>query len=345
MVNKNDVKCSVRLVSWVWLCLVVFAPVAWAQPQKASDLKPLADAAVAAMKAVEPDPPPKQLSANAHFLISDEKRHDLFADATQNLGGMWIGVGTDQVYLMAAWARAEILVPMDFDQAVVDLHKLYRLLFLKGGTPEEFIARWAKSNESALKELIDAEFTDAKEREGVHKALRLGRGLVHGKLKLTAQLHNKLKVKSFVNDQDEFDYVVALFKTNRVFPVRGDLTAAKTMIQLGDAARKIQVPVRVLYLSNAEKYFPYTEQYKKNVLGLPFDDKTQILRTQGWGEGRGAEDDGFYIYFVQTGTNYRNWLENARLADVKPVVAGKSRTKIPGFYIIDKEPKKKKQPQ
>ncbi|NUN16290.1 MAG: hypothetical protein HUU55_21900 [Myxococcales bacterium] len=331
-----------RLVPFVLLLLVAGAQQARSAPQKATDLKPLSDDAVSVMKAVEPDPPPKQLSANAHFLISDEKRHDLFADVTKDVGGMLIGVGTDQVYLMAGWARSEILVPMDFDQAVVDIHKVYRLLFLKGGTPAEFIARWAKSNEDTLKEMIDSEFTDAKEREGVHKALRLGRGLVHGKLKLTAELHNKLKVKSFVNDQDEFDYIVALFKTNRVFPVRGDLTASKTMIQLGDAARKINVAVRVLYLSNAEKYFPYTEQYKKNVLGLPFDDQTQVLRTQGWGEGRGAEEDGFYIYLVQTGTNYRNWLENARLADVKPVVAGKRRTKIPGFYIIDKEPKKKK---
>ena len=50
-----------------------------------------------------------------------------------------MGVGTDQNYLIAGWSRPEVLVLMDFDQVVVDLHRVYQLAFLHAESPEAFL--------------------------------------------------------------------------------------------------------------------------------------------------------------------------------------------------------------
>ena len=47
--------------------------------------------------------------------VGNEDHLDLFRPAVKDKGGLYIGVGTDQNYLLGAWARAEALVLMDFD--------------------------------------------------------------------------------------------------------------------------------------------------------------------------------------------------------------------------------------
>ena len=99
---------------------------------------------LSAFSKLERDPRPKSITRNAHYVISNENHHHLFEPALSKLkGGVVAGVGSDQMYLFAGWAKPEALVPMDFDQVIVDLHYVYGAMFRKAETPAELIALWS----------------------------------------------------------------------------------------------------------------------------------------------------------------------------------------------------------
>src|SRR5207253_2811025 len=116
------------------------------------------------------------------------------------------------------------------------------------------------------------------------------------------------KVPTYLNDDDDYAFVRKLFVDNRVFIVRGDLTAKKTMQAIGDAAKRAGLPVHALYLSNAEQYFGYGADYKANMLGLPFDEKGLVLRTMSWPNWGYAKDSNSYHYGVQGGLSFQSWV-------------------------------------
>ncbi|GMV44069.1 MAG: hypothetical protein AMXMBFR64_57850 [Myxococcales bacterium] len=300
---------------------------------------PLTTEAAAALAAITPDPKPKELSANAHFLVSDEKRHDLFARAIDGVGGMLVGVGTDQVWLLAAWARSEVVIPMDFDQLVVDVQRAYGVAFRAAPGPAEFVAWWTLPEDAAM--ATAASVWGLEEQASARRGFRAARAMVRRKLAATVALHERRGIRSYLNDQAQYDHLAALWAGGRVHPVRGDLTAKTTMRQIGEASIALGVPVRVLYLSNAEKYFPYSKQFRQNVLGLPFDARTVVLRAQGRGEGNGVEDDGFYIYEVQTGESMRAWLESGKAWNVHVLHRQRRKTDVDGLFLIDSVPPSK----
>ena len=71
--------------------------------------------------------------------------------------------------------------------------------------------------------------------------------------------------------------------------------------------------VRVLYLSNAERYFQYTAAFRASVKALPFDDRSVVLRTMGLGSDKTVDP---YFYVVQPGRNFQAWLEEPKVYGV-----------------------------
>lgn len=320
------------------LCGALALPAAAAPPV----LQPLPAKAVAAFEGVVPDPMPKQLAANSHFVVSDEKRHDLYRASIEGVGGLLTGVGTDQLYLMAGWARPEILVPMDFDQVVVDLHKIYKVAFLESPDPASFFDFWRKENQAAVEALLDRYYPDPQENKGVKKALKISRGLVIGKLGSTKKLAKKQGFPSFLDDADQYGYLVALFKANRVFPIRGDLTGTSAMRGIAEAAKAAGVAVRVLSLSNAELYFDYVQSFRDNVKALPIDDRSLTLRTASLGQEWAAEGDGRYHYQVQRTGDFQTWLDLPKVKTYRAITAARNRDKKnPGFSTADGPPAKR----
>lgn len=61
--------------------------------------------------------------------------------------------------------------------------------------------------------------------------------------------------------------------------VQGDLNGTVALRSIGDTARALGLPVRVVYTSNAEGFFRYTQAFKDNLASLPHDEKTVVLRT------------------------------------------------------------------
>lgn len=274
---------------------------------------PMPAAWTQAFQAIKDDRPPKAIVRNIHYIISNENRHFLFKDAVQDRGGVYMGVGTDQNYLMAGWSRPEVLVLMDFDQVVVDVHRVYRLLFLKAADAQSFMDLWGQAAEPEVKAMIDAAYPDAAQRGQVRMAYRIARSAVHNRLRRVRWLYKRLQIPMFLTDEAQYTYLRDMFRNNRVYMARGDLTADVTVKGIAAAARAAGVPVRVVYLSNAERYFGYNREFKDSVLGLPMDGEAQVLRTWGFTKGR-------YRYNVQGGQNFHAWLRNDKTTSVKSML-------------------------
>ncbi len=264
-------------------------------------------ATVQALQGIVEDPAPPALVRDQHYVISNESRHDLFRAAVKDRGGVYIGVGSDQNYLIAGWARPELMVLFDFDQVVVNLHRVYRAFFLNARTAEEFLELWEVKNERRAEALLVTEYPDPAKRALVVRAYRTGRYAVPKRMRAVLETYKQHKVASFLNDPAQYQYLAAMFRSGRVVMVRGDLTAGVCMTSIAKAIQTSGGTVRLLYLSNAERYFPYSEPFRKSMLALPTDDRSLVLRTR-------ARCDGSYEYLLQEASNFAAWVSRRAIS-------------------------------
>jgi hypothetical protein len=269
---------------------------------------PLPEPLAAQLRGIRADPPPRATTRNRHYFTSNENAHHLWRPAISDLGGILIGVGTDQNYLLAGWARPEVLVLLDYDQWVVDLNWVYGLLFEKCAGPHEFIEAWRFKNREQTRAWIEERWPKMPDRFRKLRAFEAARGEVHGRLEQLERRHRRLQISSFLDDPEQYAYLAALFKTGRAISVRGNLIESMTLNDVAAFARDAKLVVRVLYLSNAEDYFRYSERsYRDNVRALPFDERSVILHTK-------PRDGSHYRYLVQAAHNYRAWVASERVA-------------------------------
>jgi hypothetical protein len=313
----------------------VAAPVAEPKPATAAPAEPKPAGDMAAVLAGIPaDPPPEHLSADVHFPTSNENQLHLWHAALKDRGGAFLGVGTDQVYQMAAWAKSDLIVAMDFDQVVVDLHWAYRAMFLAAKTPKEFLELWSAKKTKELDEILDKGIANEAQRKATKDAVSAYRRRIELRLHRERGDMELNKLKTFLDDQGQYDFIVQQITAGRWVAVRGDLTADKTVLGVGAALKQLGIPLRVYYPSNAERYWPYSQQYRDNMLSLPMDDKTIVLRTQGAASKTNVDP---YHYVVQSGPNFTLWMKQPTPRVINMLVHKKA-TKVEHLYELDAVP-------
>ena len=278
------------------------------------------------------DEKPANITRNNHYVVSNEAHQDIFQPFILNKGGVLVGVGSEQLYTFAGWMKPEVLVPMDFDQYIVDLHRVYGVLFLHASDPETFIELW---NEKHVAEVETWIAEHPQHGEGMLKVFRFGRPHIERHLK-KLQIHfGKRNVSFFLNTQEMYDYCVFLHKEGRVFPVRGDLTKDKTVKSISHAAKSANTPIQMVYLSNAEQYFPFDEVYRSNFLQTFWGADAMVLRTLPKGKD--------YRYYVQNASRFQEYLQNRAYTSVREMV--KEREVIPNTeergFVLPFAPKRK----
>jgi len=285
----------------------------------ASSLCFASEPTLAAFANLPADPAPEELVRGNHYWISNENELHLFHDAVKDKGGVYVGVGSDQNYLLGAWARAEVLVLMDFDQSIVDLHRVYRVIFRAAETPADFLRLWRNESRAEVRRLIQEGYADPKERAGALRAYGTARWAVDRRLKRVVEQMKKAPLPSFVVDADDYAHIRRLFLEDKVFMVRGDLTAQRTVSAVGRAVARSGMKVGVLYLSNAEQYFPYDARYRSNIRELPMDEHSVVVRTSGQ-RGISHVKGTYYHYNTQSGASFVSWLGDAKTRDVRTML-------------------------
>ena len=289
------------------------------------------------LQAVTPDPAPKNLVRSSHYVVSNEDRPYLFRPTIDEVGGALVGVGTDQLYMYASWARPDLIIPMDFDQVVVDLHRIYGLFFQVADTPDDFIAMWSPKQRKKSESLIESAATSPKDLKALGKAFKHGRVAVYARLRRLRRDYKKAKIPCFVTDGETYSYLSGLFRDNRVHMLRGDLTVPDgAMAGVGKALKEIGVPVSLIYLSNAEQYFEFTPAYRANFRALDFADNAQVLRTFPNGK------EGDYTYMTQRPADFLEWLELPKIKKILQIRYHRVRQGARDRYVLPAPPEPKK---
>lgn len=265
------------------------------------------------------DPPPAEITRGAHYWIGNEDRMDIFADDVKDKGGVHVGVGAEQNWLLVGWSKPQVAVMMDFDQSIVDLQRVYFVAFNKATTKEEFKALWLDKTRQGLRDGVKAAY-EGVDRQGALAALDVARWSIERRFqKLETQMAAK-GLPWFLVDDAQYKACRDLVVGGRAFAVRGDLTAAKTMQAIGAAANTAGLKVRTLYLSNAEQYFMYKKQVRANYKALPFDDQSVVLRTHGWRSLKWAQDGNSYHYGVQSGPSFHAFVDSPLIWDARQIL-------------------------
>ncbi len=283
----------------------------------------------------------KELRAK-HYPASNERRIDLYYPFIKNLGGGYLGVGTDQNLTFIAWAKSEYAYLMDFDWAVVYINRLH-LLFLKNSNDFfEFKEYWSTKNKNKALSFIDKQILDVEEKKKYLYAYNIGVNAISNRFRDFEFMTKRFNFISFHNNPEDFQYLKKMIEENRIFPVQGDMNGEVTFQNINQASRKLCIPIRVIYFSNAEEYFRYPETFKKNIKTIFYDDKTIILRTVttgakefGYPEGEKYLEIPFH-YNVQSITNLVEWFElkNLQIYNMLKYKEDVER----GFSILNRTP-------
>ena len=272
-----------------------------------------------AFKAIRPDPPPKRLILNLHFLVSNEKHLNFFHKfIPKKKGGLFIGVGTDQNFVFAGWIRPQRVVVVDFDQWVVDLFDIYAIAFARAADPAAFIELWSAGKRKQMRSWIKERWPEARKQKLMLKIFKTARNKVFGRLNHLLKHHKKTGTPCFLNDLDQYRYIVSMFASGRWHAVRGDFKGKRTFSDIASTARKFGLVTRVFYLSNVEDYLSYTDQYKANIQGVPTDAETMTLRTSV----HKYKKQYVWAYIPQLASEYKEWLALPGVQKLRQIVRG-----------------------
>jgi hypothetical protein len=275
---------------------------------------PLTAEAREILRSIVADPAPPALVLGSHYWVSNESAHDVWRETIGKLGGALAGVGTDQLYLLAGWQEPSLLLALDFDAEVVRVHELYGIAFAKAETPEAFLQLWrdAAQDAGSWDALLAAGSADEAVQKRQHRTLDVAGTIISARLGQVKRRYAKIGVPCFLTDAGQYAKVRTLWQEGRVVALRGDLTATSAMLTAASAMRKLGVPLRTLYLSNAEKYFDYSPDFRANIIAQPFDETSLILRTRH-SPRMGAVDGDVYHYNTQTGANFVAWMRDSKI--------------------------------
>ncbi len=266
------------------------------------------------------DPAPEILNAarpdleGRHYLRSDERNHHLFRPYIADLGGAYAGVGAEQAYTFAAWSRARLVWLTDYDPWIGDVHRIYRAFFLISPDLDDFLVHWEDEREDKSLEILRHFYGDSSDWDRLETVADELDDRAYRRLRWMRRTYRSRDIDSWVTNEDDYDYVRTLIKQRRVRPMIANLLDEQAFVDIGRASRELGVPIRTLYLSNAESYWDYTDQYRTNITAQLFDPRSVILRTNG---AQGSNGD--YRYLIQPAPNYVSWLahpEVDRLRDI-----------------------------
>ncbi|MFO0635190.1 MAG: hypothetical protein U0168_20275 [Nannocystaceae bacterium] len=246
-------------------------------PAKLTRLDAATREAFLAGEADEPIP------VDIHYVQSNETRHDLFFEFIDGTGGAYIGVGSDMNFTMMAKMKAEYAFLLDIDYRVVDLQRMYEALVLAHEEPRALVDAWHSKNEATTRKLLEDAFAslDEKARTRILRGFATARETVYRHLeRVIARKHKQTGAPtSWLSDPELYAHVRAMYQTGRVRMMPGNLAGNHSLRTVGAVCKSLGVPVRTLYMSNAEEYFKYTDDFLANIAALPSDESSRVLRT------------------------------------------------------------------
>jgi hypothetical protein len=269
-----------------------------------------------------------------HYITGNERTLDLFHPRIADVGGGYVGVGTDQGYLLVDWARSDVAWLIDYDAEVMVVHELYRRFLLGAATPAEFLALWSKDGRASAQALLEADAEPARAQQ-LALAYTTYRAEIEKRLRKVERRMAKVELPCYLTDVERYQRLRTMLEEGRIRPLLANLLDDQAVAGIAEAARTLEVPIRVIYLSNAEQYWRrYAPQYRHNLAALPLAEDAVLLRTLL----RVSIDKDFH-YGVQPAINYVQWLAAPYVRNVYDITGRPEAEKgEPSFFESKGDP-------
>ena len=218
------------------------------------------------------------------YLTTNEPRGFVWASYIANIGGAYVGIGSDQSYGYIAAARSRWAWVMDYDPRVVQNHLRLRAFILASPTAEEFVALFAPAGKQRALAILDEAYADDPRLRSLRWGYLATRDELHPYF-VAQQSPGRREHFGWLRDEASYQYIRTLYEQRRLSIKAGDLLVDGAMQAMGAAARELGVPVRIYYTSNAPTAWggQVTPAYRRNVLALPFDAQSLVLQTTDGG--------------------------------------------------------------
>lgn len=272
---------------------------------------------------------------NRHYQTCDELHLAKFYPNIKGIKGAYIGVGSDQAYTFMGWMDAELAWLTDYDPWIKQEHRIYALFFEKAETHEAFVSQWRTRNRAASRAMIAERFAADPEKALIMEVFDSASYKVDVRMTRLIAMAKNYKIPTFVTDAAMYAHVRSMILGGRVRPMVSNLLDTDGLTGVGNASRAVNVPIRVVYMSNAEDYWRYSEQFRVNMAGLNFDENSWILRTAA-----SKPTNGDYRYNMQDAQNFQAWLKEPfvkRRGDVWPAPYVNGDDDIP-MEVLDAPP-------
>ncbi|MCX4246956.1 LIC_10091 family protein [Paraliomyxa miuraensis] len=219
------------------------------------------------------------------YLQTNEPRGFVFAGYIRNLGGAYVGIGSDQNYSYIAAARAQWAWVMDYDPRVVHNHLRLRAFILASPTADDFVALFSEAGQHEALAILDEALGEHPQFNAIRWGYRATRSELHGYFQAQRARSRTHPEFGWLRNDENYRYIRTLYEQGRLAPKAGDLLLDGSMQAMGAAARELRVPVRIYYTSNAPTAWggEVTPAYRRNVLSLPFDRLSVVLQTTDGG--------------------------------------------------------------
>lgn len=254
------------------------------------------------------DPPAEALlgvtdvAAGRSYLTGNEWNLQMFAPALADLGGGYVGVGSDQAWLLIGWQRPELAWLIDYDPKVCDVQRVHMAFFKAAPDYAAWRALWEPGAKVAARDAIVAASAprDVPRIEGIY---REARAKVRKRIDALEVNLTAAGSATFITDAATYAWVRAFVVAGRARPMVADLYGKRGLRGIAKAAAALNVPIRIVYLSNAEQYLDYADTFRSNISKLPHDDKSLVIRTVlTWALNQD------YRYNTQPFANFVTWL-------------------------------------
>ena len=260
------------------------------------------------------------------YIKSNEPRQQVWRPYIENLGGGYTGVGIDQSYTFVAAAHSDWAWLFDYDPTVVRLHWILRAVILKSANRGEFVDHFRPAKQDEVLKILDEEYKDNPELKAYREIYKVTRS---GLLK-----YYEDQLKGIGNDptfgwlatDDNYTYIRTMYQQGRMRAFKGNMLDKNTMQGIGAAAKKMGVTIKIYYPSNAPECWPFTKEYKANVLGLPFDAGSIVLQTVSGLPPGYQHQTGHWHYNVQSGLQQQELIGRKGIILAKQLIEFRNKT-------------------
>jgi hypothetical protein len=277
----------------------------------------------------------KCIGFNTAYIFSNEWFHYAYMPYLKHRGGAYVGVGSDQGFTFIAAARSEIAWLIDYDPTVVRINKIHRTFIEASPTRAGFLELWHWTHKKRATKMLERRFgkrsKDARAVLSTYNWARKKLVWYFNRVKETG----KKRTHHWLHTKQSYRYVRQMMLAKRVRIIRGNLLADRTLVGIGKAARELEIPVRVLYLSNAEEYWRYPQQFRVNMRSLPVDKHSVVLRTRYSKTWKGPTL-GRYRYIVQAARDFQKRVADKKCRGVWCHFVKAKEGKYKGLYTAGK---------